>query len=459
MISPVTAHGLNDHGSSDLTANWWQTISSVISYELAFVLFLNMGLLKKYPLLEPLQSEVDLTVLAALFTIIIGLFVALRRGLSVPRKNIITSLIFCALFGFVALSVVWSTGGPFSVTKGLWMPPLVLLSFLGSTLIISVERARVQRFLVLTLIFSFWVAFITFIAVQNRGGYASGSIEIAEASDYIMRGNSMAVGFVILFGSALFYGKGTVRLILHLSGMLILLAGILVTGSKQSLMGVLVVVIATFIAKSLYGSGQGLVLNSKLLLQVLSLAACAVVLIMVLDRMQVEMATMERATNAITGENNLSAEGRLQYYQDVFESFGEAPVFGHGAGSFGIRYGLESTRDHPHNIIFDFAYDLGLVGVLLFLTLVFYSFKGFVRVTDFRNDQIVFTIFWLLVGVYGVTGMVSSSYAEDRMLFSFLGLMCTIPNSKKLAEGLSRQFWRGWQDREFYVRPGLRPSI
>lgn len=62
-----------------------------------------------------------------------------------------------------------------------------------------------------------------------------------------------------------------------------------------------------------------------------------------------------------------SVAGRLKLYDDAFGLIRDAPLFGHGIGSFGYLTDYQGLDSYPHNLFLEILVSTGLVGLALFL--------------------------------------------------------------------------------------------
>jgi hypothetical protein len=95
--------------------------------------------------------------------------------------------------------------------------------------------------------------------------------------------------------------------------------------------------------------------------------------------------------------------------------FGNAAnfLFGLGIGSFGILFEGEDERLYPHNAILEIGFELGIVGVILSIILVFLYFK-----------KLRFNLNFLLIFVYlFLNSMKSYSLVDSRVMFGILSVL------------------------------------
>lgn len=110
---------------------------------------------------------------------------------------------------------------------------------------------------------------------------------------------------------------------------------------------------------------------------------------------------------------------------DAWHYIGEAPIFGHGLGSYGTVVNGIDGRAYPHNAILEIWFEAGIFGVLSFLVFVSISLAQAVA----RNDRTVMCLIIFL----GLNFLKSSSLDELRMFFLICGLSVgTMINGRRL---------------------------
>lgn len=118
-----------------------------------------------------------------------------------------------------------------------------------------------------------------------------------------------------------------------------------------------------------------------------------------------------------------SSQGRLEAMSYALESSVEsvsAFLFGHGIGSFGVLYLGIDGRAYPHNLFIELLFELGIIGLLLVVFLLIFTF---LRALKGKKIFIVLFVFCFL------NAMKSSNLTDLWVLFSILGLAL---NQKKI---------------------------
>ena len=102
---------------------------------------------------------------------------------------------------------------------------------------------------------------------------------------------------------------------------------------------------------------------------------------------------------------------KFAFYQP-FESF-ITIVFGNGIGSFGVLYNQIDARAYPHNILLEIFFEMGIIGLGLFLLLFIYIFIKFLS----QNNNVFFPLCFFML----LNSVKSSSLVDTWIFFSFVG--------------------------------------
>jgi O-antigen ligase len=116
----------------------------------------------------------------------------------------------------------------------------------------------------------------------------------------------------------------------------------------------------------------------------------------------------------ITGEkiDDGSFNARLEAYKNAVGLFTGSPLTGAGLGSFKSTP-LGSQIKYPHNILLEFAAELGTIGILFFLIFIYSA----------TNRLIKSKSPWLLLFAYSfILSLFSKDIASNSFLFIFLSL-------------------------------------
>lgn len=154
---------------------------------------------------------------------------------------------------------------------------------------------------------------------------------------------------------------------------------------------------------------------------------------------------------------------RSEYWQSAIEMIRRRPLKGYGQGNFGEFYALHKLPEAEetqmaHNNYLQVWVEMGLVGFLLFLTLVFIFFKSFFSWMVLRNNEVEKS--GLIQGAFwaGVTFFIHSLVDFDFYvpgltfnLFFFLGVVLNLTNPAQEVILARAHEPRGW----YYLAAGL----
>ncbi|TSC94623.1 MAG: O-antigen polymerase, partial [Parcubacteria group bacterium Athens1014_10] len=113
--------------------------------------------------------------------------------------------------------------------------------------------------------------------------------------------------------------------------------------------------------------------------------------------------------------NDFSGQIRKEMWSETWQMLKEKPIF--GAGLAGYQKAVEPYHKkdyieiylYPHNIFFNFWSELGIIGLFVFLWLVFKFFRlGFKSKSSFFDLSV---LFWLIIGLMQI-----SSNQEDKKI-------------------------------------------
>ena len=114
---------------------------------------------------------------------------------------------------------------------------------------------------------------------------------------------------------------------------------------------------------------------------------------------------------------------RLTAWSIAWSSVKDAPIFGHGLGSYGlIVYGTD-FRAYPHNGVLEVWFEAGILGLISFMAFILMSFFVAMKRKHFALACII--VFLML------NFLKSSSLDELRLLFLVCGLSASFLVAEK----------------------------
>jgi O-antigen ligase len=301
---------------------------------------------------------------------------------------------------------------------------VTLLGLMGLVIVVgTLER----RYLLLA-----WAGLVFSAALSVPAGYI---LPLPEGSDMAVSGrfgpggagpNTYSLIVVIAFFAAYFGVLRRHRMIAYLLAP-VFFYGIIATGSRTGL-----IALAATPLLALVVPGLAARLNWRILpLYALGAAALVVVALAVPSLDEV---ALERYTTLSQIDSEETWNGRYSLWQGALDVFASRPVLGVGAGNYAevaVNYS-ESVQDHSarkvaekggelsgatHNIVLGVASQLGLVGLALFLGIMFAAFKAAWLIAQ-RSDLGVSVFLGLIVATIG--GM-TQPWENEKILYVLLG--------------------------------------
>jgi O-antigen ligase len=118
-----------------------------------------------------------------------------------------------------------------------------------------------------------------------------------------------------------------------------------------------------------------------------------------------------------------SINSRMQMISDAILYIDQAPILGHGMGSYGLVVYGEDFRAYPHNGFLEIWFEGGILCLLLFIAFILMSvFTAIKR----KNVLLAFIIIFLMLNFFK-----SSSLDELRLLFLICGLSAGVVDKEK----------------------------
>lgn len=118
--------------------------------------------------------------------------------------------------------------------------------------------------------------------------------------------------------------------------------------------------------------------------------------------------------------NSGTAEiSRMTHYERAWNMFLDTGLLGSGIGNY--RSQLVAEISYPHNVFLEFAAELGIIGVFLFLALVFIALKRYFNNFDRGN---FYSVIILLLFVFNfMAANVAGDINDNRIMFFTIGLL------------------------------------
>lgn len=384
----------------------------LISFELFFVLFQFAGRFKADPRFS--WIPIDLTLLFLAISMMIGIYLIVCKKIKITVSKFKYFSVYVYLIVFALLSLIWTSSSVYSYDKTFHLFVTVLWSLAGG-LMISEDRKRILKFLIITLIFSFWIAIESLLFFQE----SDGAFIKALGGNYLGIGRILGIGFILIIFYIVLKKKNWKMNMIALSLAILYLYLLFNAGGRGPL-------IATILSLSILGLHyikfeNGTILIKRNIVWVIA-AFCISAFIFISTLLSDKLPqTLQRLLLLFNDEDKgASAETRLYYYDQSIELIKEKIFFGYGIGSWPVELGFPDTRNYPHNIFIEVQFELGVVGLILLLMLMIIPLKnGFL---NYKKDYLYIILISLFLNTF-INAFISGDISDNRLLFTFLGLL------------------------------------
>jgi O-antigen ligase len=293
----------------------------------------------------------------------------------------------------------------------------IILSFAFPILSLNFSIDKFYKYFIL-IVFFMSVIYIP-LFFQSYGQY----ILIGEAdsiySSYLVMGYIIAASIIMVtFTESITIYKYKLIIILTLLGSLV------ITGARGPLVFLIISIFFYLAYKMLKINFRVSKKQIKFLLSLLSILVLTMPLIAnnidineFLDR------TVNRLFSLQDISGDASAGDRVIQAKFVIDSIDIKNIFfGHGIGSYGMERLNQDIRLYPHNMILEVLFELGLVGLFIFLIYIILIVK---RITV----GVHFMLFLYLI----LNSLKSLSFVDNRLMFGMFGifLLVSIKNNVK----------------------------
>lgn len=397
--------------------------------EIAYVFFVTSGLWKEYPWITLINTKIDITFV--LFSILVLNFIFKLLKNKKIKSNVIASLVYLfILFFYMTISLLYCTNIEFGFDKTI---KFAMLS-IGTVIfpIICFNKPKEIRN-----VFFLLLAFSYLYAISNLyigTGYVFNT-------DYI--GVARLIGLGVIISMVYMINIKNNRLInfFLLASVIIFSISILITGSRQVLLSLFIIVIYYFMYFVTRFS-----LKSKL--KYLTGLIFILFIILFLNYKQyIQLNSINRLIELILNINSTggifkSDLNRLSLFRAAISGFIKNPVIGKGIASYYSLIGFDSIYVYPHNIILEILCELGAIGiaiVIFFSNKVYRDFKYFTKYTLPSTQSRFYIQIINLILVYSlINSMVSGDINSNKYIWLALGLFYSLYNMESLKTGVQR---------------------
>jgi O-antigen ligase len=124
------------------------------------------------------------------------------------------------------------------------------------------------------------------------------------------------------------------------------------------------------------------------------------------------------------GGSSGSAGKRLNFYRATLPALADHPILGGGVGSWSVFYYGNDSRNYPHNLLLEIAFEEGMAGLGVFLAFLF--LVGVSTVWMLRMTRSHFLALGLLVLYCVIVSLFSGDLDDNRVLWIWVGMTLAI---------------------------------
>lgn len=413
-------------------------VSDFFSFEVVFVLFLFAGTFKAAPILEPINSRIDLTAVLVAAGWACGSFVFFREqrwpvGLGKQYAYL--------LFLFFAYEIVlFAIGQPYERSRNTVLRIIGMSTWaVIAPLFIINSHLRIQRLLRLSFVFLMILGlnslFITKSAdASNRTVVRAGTFGAAQEDDgsYGEAGRYAADG-VTMAAVAFLFSSNLLERILLIGNLAILGMMVQLAGARQAILGLLASSAYLFVALTRRPGAVRQIFKGVIAIGLLGF--CFVyVRGMIYEDDQLAIQT-ERLWSAFTDDGGgvLDRSQRSKLWLEGINLWQKSPIIGNGLGA------MEWT--HPHNFFVEMLCDGGIVGLLIGSLVIAVPALLILQsmLTGAGAYFMILSSFWLNHFVFS---MVSGDVGQNRIVYTLSALVVSYCTD-------------GQRRRRLAVRPGF----
>ena len=389
------------------------------SFEALFVLFLFAGRYKLDPRLA--WVPFDLTAFWGGISLVVGLALFAARcrcRISSDSAPFLASMVLLVVW--MVTSLAWTPGRLYANQKVFYLSTLVMWGAFASSSIIARSPQRARRFYTLVFLFGLWtlVESISGLARQGVGGFLR-----TFGANYLAMGNTLGWSGVIVFVHLTMKSRSSLIEVIAMGAYLILVVVLMLAGGGRGPLVSFVLTIAAMwsaLSARMVRGPRVRIARSRVLAFVVS--GLAILSIVTLASDLDIFTTADRLRLLVDAEGGgTSAAARIDAYATAWRLIQERPVTGHGIGSFPVLSSGTDIRGYPHNIFLEIFVEGGLIGTVVFLSLLLSSAKS---VFSLSTNASVFSLAACgSVLYFFFAAQFSGDLTDNRYLFVSLGML------------------------------------
>jgi O-antigen ligase len=385
-------------------------LRSLFSFEALVVLYMFAGLYKNQPSLAWLPF--DPTGLFFALSVLVGSFILVRNP--IHKKSLPVVFAMVCLVAWLWVTLMWSPSRIYGPGKLFEMTTLALWASIAAALIIAPAPERIRRLFTMMVLLALWGAVdAVLVYVETGGAYRYVTLEGEERGGHLLLGRVCGPGALVALAGWL-YWRGWTTSWLYL-GLFCALAFVLAIGGGRGAL------ISTALPL-LIPIGLGIRLTTREIRYWRTLLSALVLLLVAVGGLALYATTTGQRLPTFDRLERL-AEGnpRTELYAQWLEIWLQAPLLGHGAGSWPILQGRPDMQNYPHNLFMELLVESGIVGFVLFMVVVGVALRP-VSLERLRRDPQALCAMMLFANAL-LNAMTTGDLPGNRAVFLMLGLL------------------------------------
>ncbi|MDF1586034.1 O-antigen ligase family protein [Marinimicrococcus flavescens] len=401
----------------------------LLSFETLFVLFLFAGRFKADPRFS--WVPVDITLLFFLASFAVGVTVIWREQIYLPGLRLV--MMFMAFLLWATASYAWTPGPLYGFSKLSELLSLNLWSLMGGALVIANRRIRLVRFLALLTLFATLIA-VDWISFYGIGNFTE--LGFIKSGDYLGAGTVIGAGAIVAFTVLIYAPPLTLRWIL--AGLLfgLLTLTLFVIGGRSPIVALALAMLMPMAVHVRLAEGRLLLHRSQILVLLVILGGVAGV-VWAIASGEMTWTLMRFGFLFSQGAEDSSTTHRLSYFAFALKGWAQAPLMGHGIGSFGIMYLGFDFRTFPHNIFLEALFETGILGLALLAACFVLALRR-LGLDRLRHEPVLLCVLMLFSASF-LFAMMSGALNEVRFLWTTLGLLLVRPLALVLPDRITNR--------------------
>jgi O-antigen ligase len=402
---------------------------SIFSFEALLLLYMFVGLYKGDPRFA--WIPVDPTALFFALSVLVGSFIIVRNP--IPRRALPLVFTMLAFVVWWAVTLSWSPSKIYGPTKVFYLATLAFWGLVAGALIVAPDPERIRRLFTLILLLAIWVGIDTLLIYGGNLNEIMLSAQRGREAErflgsYQHIGRISGLGALVAFTAWLFGRRMSAGNLLLLA-LCAMLAFVLTSSGGK---GPLLATLAAFLLPLVLGLQvtRRKIFYRRYQISMIGLASALTAGLFVYIAATDEVPKSLQRLQGMVDDGALqgTAASRFELYQDALKLWPEAPILGHGAGSWPILTGLPDRLSTPHNMFLEVAVESGAIGLVLVVALLIIGLRP-VSVERLRNDPLALCAFMLFAWEF-IKANLGPDIAENRVMFLLLGLltMFTVPS-------------------------------